>query len=234
MVAVRERRKVEMKPGARRIIGTELVLHTGTIVAIVVVCLAGAAHAENSACWGDDSRGDITCVKITQQFLLSLRGQGIEVVRKLMKAPGRELQAHILHFISNYDRGREIGAGTVNVTFEDGRAIIVAASVDSTGDAGQIDFVWNVYAAPPLGEEFDRSTKDFGRQPYCSDFSGRSEKCSGRNIDGELTLSQMEFGLTKAELLQTLETSCNPGRGIVVSDPAGDCARLRDRLREQE
>lgn len=107
-----------------------------------------------------------------------------------MKAPGRGIE-NGLHFLSNYSRGEK--SGDVNVTFEDGRAIIVNASVDSPSKVGQSEFVWNAYATPPPGDEFDRSKKDFGREPVCSDFSGLPEKCRGDDsIDRQLTLLQMQ------------------------------------------
>jgi hypothetical protein len=137
-----------------------------------------------------------------------------------------------LHFLSNYGRGKKTGSGDVNVTFDDGRATVVTASVDSPAKPGQFDFIWNAYAAPPLGDEIDRSTKDFARAPFCSDFSGKPQKCQHNDgIDKDLTMLQMQGNLSKAELRKALEVSCNPGQGLVVSDPAGDCARLRDRLR---
>ncbi len=203
-----------------------------TIAAIgALLCFGGAARADNSDCRGDESREDITCVKVAEDLLLSLRGQTIEAVRKAMKAPGRGI-GNGLHFLSNYSRGKKTGPGDVNVNFEDGRATIVNASVDSSGKPGQFEFNWNAYAAPPLGDEFDRSTKDFARGPFCSDFSGKPAKCKGDDrVDRQLTLLQMQGGLTKADLLKTLEVACNRGQGLAVSDPAGDCARLRDRLR---
>lgn len=203
-----------------------------TIAAIAaLLCFAGAAHAENSACWGDDSREDITCTKIIGKLLLGFRGQTIDSIRKAMKAPGRGIE-NGLHFLSNYSRGEKTGSGDVNVTFEDGRVTIVNASVDSPSNSGQFEFIWNAYATPPLGEEFDRSTKNFGREPFCSDLSGKPAKCKGDDsIDRQLTLLQMQGGLSKAELLKALEASCNPGQGLAVRDPAGDCARLRYRLR---
>jgi hypothetical protein len=197
-----------------------------------LLCFAGVAHADHAACWGNDSRGDITCIKITEQLLLSLRGQTIEAVRNALKAPGRSVDETGLHFLSNYSRGEKAGSGDVHVTFEDGRATAVNASVDSPGKAGQFEFIWNAYAVPALGSDIDRTTRDFRRTPFCSDFSGKPSKCQGDDtIDHQLTLSQMQGSLTKADLLKELEMSCNPGQGLIVSDPRGDCARLRERLR---
>jgi hypothetical protein len=203
-----------------------------TIVGMaVLLCFANAARADNAACWDDESRKDITCANLTEHLLLSLRGQRIEDVRKAMKAPGREIE-NGLHFRSYYSEGKKTGSGDVNVTFKDGRVTVVSASVDSPSKPAQFEFVWNAYAPPPLGDEFDRSTKDFGREPFCSDLSGKPTKCSGDDrIDHQLTFLQIQGDLTKADLLKTLEASCNPGQGLTVSDPAGDCNRLRHRLR---
>jgi len=191
--------------------------------------VAGKGNAE---CWGDDSRQDISCRALTEIFLLSMRGVTKPEVLKAMNVGGREI-GHGLRFLSNYSKGERWGSGSVNFTFDsEGRVSVIVASVDPPNMSGKsVDFVWNVYAAPPLGEEIDRSTKYFARQPYCSDFSGSPAKCIGHGIDSELTRYQMSFGSDRAELLQVLEASCNLGPGIVVSDPAGDCGRLRSRLR---
>jgi hypothetical protein len=45
------------------------------------------ARAENSACWGDASRGDISCVKITEKLLLGFRGQTVSFIQKAMNLP---------------------------------------------------------------------------------------------------------------------------------------------------
>jgi hypothetical protein len=181
----------------------------------------------NAECWGDDSRQDISCRALTESFLFSMRGATKQEIIKVMNVGGREIGGG-LHFISNYSKGERWGSGSVNFTFdEEGRVSVIVASIDPPNmDGKSVDFIWNVYAAPPLGKEIDRSTKDFARQPYCSDFSGSSAKCSGHDLDSELTRYQMSFGSDRAELLQTLEMSCNLG-----SDPAGDCDRLRRRLR---
>ena len=147
-----------------------------TIAALIL--FAGAARADNAACWGDESRGDITCSKITEPLLLGLRGQTIDAVRKALKARGRDIEKG-LHYLSNYSRGEKAGSGDVNVAFEDGRATIVNASVDSPSKTGEFEFIWNAYAAPALGSEIDRTTKDFRRSPFCSDFSGQPMKCTG-------------------------------------------------------
>jgi hypothetical protein len=74
---------------------------------------------------------------ITEKLLLSFRGQTIEFVRKVMKAPGRDIE-HGLRFLSNYGRGQKTGSGDVNVTFEDGQATIISASVDTPRSGGAV------------------------------------------------------------------------------------------------
>ncbi|WP_428532937.1 hypothetical protein [Rhodopila sp.] len=200
-------------------------------IAALALLAGAAARADNAACWGDESRGDITCAKITEPLLLSLRGQTIDAVRKAFAAPGRDIEKG-LHFLSNYSRGEKTGSGDVNVAFEDGRATTIQASVDSPSKVGEFEFIWTAYAAPTLGSEIDHTTKNFRRAPFCSDFSGQPAKCTGDDtIDHQLTLLQMQGGLTKADLLKLLEVSCDPGQGLIVTDAAGDCARLRERLR---
>jgi hypothetical protein len=186
----------------------------------------------NSECWGDDDRQDISCRSLTENFLLSMRGTTKAEVLKAMNVRGREISGG-LRFLSNYSKGARWGSGSVNFTFDDkSRVSVITASIDPPNMAGKsVDFIWNVYAAPPLGEEIDRSTKDFARHPYCSDFSGDPTKCTGLGIDGELTRYQMSFGSDRAELLRALDASCNLVPGIVARDPAGDCDRLRSRLR---
>jgi hypothetical protein len=191
-----------------------------------------ASAKSNSECWGDDNRQDISCRALTETFLLSMRGAAKADVLKAMNVSCREISGG-LRFISYYSKGEQSGSGNVNFTFDDqGRVSVIVASVDPPSMVGKsADFIWSMYAAPPIGDEIDRSTKDFARQPYCSDLSGKPEKCSGHSIDGELTIFQMSFGSNRGELLQALEASCNPGQGVVVRDPAGDCDRLRSRLR---
>ena len=187
----------------------------------------------NAECWGDDTRQDISCRALTEGFLLSMRGATKPEVIKAMNVGGRKI-ASGLHFISNYSNGERWGSGDVNFTFDaEGRVSIISASIDPPDMAGtHADFIWNAFATPPLGDEIDRSTKNLGREPVCSDLSGMPAKCKeDGSIDHQLTLLQMQGGLTKADLLKALDVSCNLGGGLNVSDPAGDCARLRERLR---
>jgi hypothetical protein len=213
------------------------------LVSIVLVFCAAAAASQlpdelpvagkgNSECWEDDSRQDISCRALTENFLLSMRGATKSAVLKDMNVRGREISGG-LRFLSNYSKGEQWGSGSVNFTFDDDdRVSVIVAAIDPPQMAGKsADFIWNAYAAPPLGEELDHSTKNFARPPYCSDLSGVPAHCAGGNIDAELTLMQMSSGLTKSGLLRALEASCNLGPGIVISDPTGDCARLRSRLR---
>jgi len=171
---------------------------------VLVCCLFFGFHANanNAACWGeqdDPTRPDISCSRITEKLLLSLRGQSEAVVRKTMEAPGRGIE-NGLHFLSNYSRGKWSGSGDVNVWFENERAASISASVDLPKSANQY-FTWSAYAPPPLGREIDRSTRNFGRQPFCSDLSGKPERCSASgSMAAELTKMQMQGNLQKASL----------------------------------
>jgi hypothetical protein len=202
-------------------------LNTLILCAAILFATAGAAHADNSACWGDESRIDIACVQITEQLLLDFRGQTFEFVRKAMQAEGRGKPTKFLHFLSMYNNGRGGGSGSVNLTFADGAVTIVNAAVDTGTTIGRSNFVWNAYEAPQLGGEIDLSTRDFARAPYCSDFAGRSPTCVTQGLAEALTLYQMSFGSNRDELLQLLELSC----GLAADDPYKECVRLRRRLR---
>ncbi|MGI4792915.1 MAG: hypothetical protein ACRYG8_02295 [Janthinobacterium lividum] len=205
--------------------------------AFIIALAAGAfaiarpVQAENAACGGDDARQDISCTAITEKLMLSLRGQDEAAVRKVMKAPGRTIEGGV-HFLSNYSRGRQDGSGDLNVIFENRRAVSIFAAVDKANGSGTQNFIWSAYAAPSLGQEIDRASADFARRPFCSDLSSKPARCSTNvGMDGELTKLQMQGNLSKADLFKGLEGACTPRQGLAVSDPAGDCDRLRRQLR---
>ena len=204
----------------------------GVLLGLTLIVGTPSPHrsmANNDACWGDNSRDDISCMRLTEPLLLSLRGKSKEQVQKAMDAPGVERQTNSLHFLSNYNSGSESGSGDLNVTFEGEHATIINAMIDANGNVGQNQFIWNAYTAPRLSQEFDPSTKNFARPAFCSDLSRKRMPCKGATTDEELMLSKMAFGSDKAELLDMLKASCNMP-GIVVSDPNGDCERLRKLL----
>lgn len=133
-------------------------------------CVANAA-TDNAECWGDPSRSDISCTKLTAEFLLSLRGKSKAAVQKAFRADGRPTdRPDGLHFLSNYIQNDGSGSGVVNVTFNEDRAVIVEAIVDGGGANRRSEFIWNAYVVPRDGAGFDRSTVNFSRPPYCSDF----------------------------------------------------------------
>lgn len=142
-----------------------------------------SAHAENSECWGDPSREDMMCTPITEPLLLSLRGRTEVVVERALDAPGRNSDRG-RHFLSNFSRGAQAGAGAVNVMFEAGRAAIITADVDEPGGAGTRMFIWNAMAAPLIGQELDSQTIDFQRSPFCSELSAASKRCKGGGMGG--------------------------------------------------
>jgi hypothetical protein len=205
----------------------------GMLLGLTFIAGTLAPHrsvADNNACWGDNSRHDISCARLTESLLLSLRGESRQQVQKAMNAPGVERQKHWLHFLSNYLKGDGSGSGYLNVRFEDGRATIINAMIDTDGNVGQNEFIWNAYAAPPLSQEFQPSTKDFTRRAYCSDLSSNPKPCKSDTTEQELMRSRMAFGSDKVESLEMLKTSCNVP-SIAVSDPNGDCDRLRKLLK---
>jgi hypothetical protein len=178
-------------------------------------------HEGNSDCWGDDSRQDITCKALTEEFLLSLRGARKRDVQIAMLTKGRETNLG-LHYISNFSRGGNIGSGIVNFSFDrNDRTYIINASIDSPGQAGEFSFIWNAYASPPLGQKLDPATMDYTRSPYCSDLSSPENRCIGHGIEYELRRYQMSFGSTPAELGRVLRMSCS-----LATDTGGACARL--------
>ena len=83
-------------------------------------------------------------------------------------------------FISNYARGEITGSGALNVVFDDGRAVVIRATVEIPAKGGRLEFIWNAHGVPLLGEEMDRSTRDFSRPPFCSDLSARPQMCTRR------------------------------------------------------
>jgi hypothetical protein len=137
---------------------------SGLVLAIgVAFASSREADAGNAACWGDDSRQDISCRALTENFLLSMRGASQDEVIKAMGANGRQLLRR-LHFISNYSKGEREGGGFVNFTFDQtGHVSIIEANVDHARSEGKpIEFIWNA---------------NMSWQPYCSDFPGGRPGC---------------------------------------------------------
>lgn len=180
------------------------------------------AQAEgNSDCWGDDSRQDITCTALTEELLLSLRGKSKHDVQIAMHTKGRDMNMG-LRYISMFGKMEKVGSGTVNFTFDnDDHVYIINASLDSPKRISAFTFIWNAYATPPLGQAIDPTTKDFARNPYCSDLSSLENRCLSRGIEDELTRYQMSFGSTLADLRRVLSISCS-----LAADSKQLCQRL--------
>ena len=120
------------------------------------------AFADNSACWGDIARPDITCSNLSEPFLDGLQSASRTQVIQAMNARGVEREAGALHFLGN-DTDRGAYNGDVNLTFMNGKVAVISAVVSrSTGDAiqSQIRYIWNV------------STEG------CSDFPGSFRRCN--------------------------------------------------------
>jgi hypothetical protein len=130
-----------------------------------LLCIACAVslpgHANNASCWGmvkdDPSRPDISCTRLTERMLLSLRGASRTEVEKSMNAPGIARADGRLHYLSN----APTYSGDVDVTFKNGRATIVHGLVQPTDTSKNLEFLWN-------GEDTF----------LCSDFPGSRNECT--------------------------------------------------------
>jgi hypothetical protein len=100
-------------------------------------------HANNAACWGmgkdDQGRPDISCVRLTESLLLGLRGASRTEVEKAMDAPGIARSDGRLHYLSN----AATYSGDLDVTFTNGRAVIVHGLVQPTDAGRNLEFLWN-------------------------------------------------------------------------------------------
>jgi hypothetical protein len=112
----------------------------------------------NSECFGDNSRQDVSCRALTENFLLSMRNATKPEVVRAMGVEGREVDDAGLHFISNYSKGERWGSGVVNFKFNpEGRATVIFATLDSptveleNGEVEEIvhaQFIWNAELEP--------------------------------------------------------------------------------------
>jgi hypothetical protein len=127
-----------------------------------LIAAANAAYAgyaadfkgDNSACWGDNERQDISCTQLTEKFFMSMRFATRAQIQKAMNAAGREIvngDRAGLHFISNYTRGSQYGSGYINFTFDkDGKVVIMSGYIDSAYGVDPPDarFIWNAELLP--------------------------------------------------------------------------------------
>jgi len=89
------------------------------------------------------SRPEISCQKLTEQFLLGLRGAKRNGVEQAIKAVGKRINEDGLHFISAYqDEDVKGGSGIANFEFENGEVILITASIDAK-DRPHSRFMWN-------------------------------------------------------------------------------------------
>jgi hypothetical protein len=133
-----------------------------TVSALVLAPSLGASFVwaedfkgDHSACW-DEPRQDMSCTKLTDRFLMSLRFKTRRAIQQAMNSAGRETNPNNpdydprgLHFISNYTRGKEDGSGVVNFVFnKDGKAVIIYGEIDTANSASLDDFRWNADLLP--------------------------------------------------------------------------------------
>jgi hypothetical protein len=138
-------------------------LFAGIAAALFTFTLARASYATplalagNGACWGDDTRQDISCMPLTERFLLSLPKKTKEEVQKAMGVLGSEM-GETLHFISiarvqpteapHNDKPTSTPDGVVNFLFdEDDRATAIFGLIDCPSGESR-EFVWNASVLP--------------------------------------------------------------------------------------
>jgi hypothetical protein len=126
-----------------KVIGAALIAMTITVPAI-----AGKPPlVGNAACWGDNSRQDISCRELTESFLMSMKDKSMSQVQEAMGVKGRPVD-NGLHFISNYAKGEKNGSGDINFVFNDGRVTVMFGSLDLPNASGDAEFIWNVTLLP--------------------------------------------------------------------------------------
>jgi hypothetical protein len=130
------------------------------LAAIIAGALCSHAYAnefkgDNSACW-DERRKDMSCTKLTDTLLMSLRFATREQIQKAMNAAGGEIDAARdtpggggLHYISNYTRGGSDGTGVVNFIFnKSGKTVIISGFIETANTASSDRFIWNAELLP--------------------------------------------------------------------------------------
>jgi hypothetical protein len=131
-------------------------LVAGTVLASGLV---GPLHAGNEACWGNNSREEVTCVALTESLLLRLRGARRAQVIALLGMPGRRFANGEMRWLSNHGRGAA-GSGSLNVTFDGAdRAAVIIADVDTAESLGGIRWVWNRDQGGLRCSDFPRSRR---------------------------------------------------------------------------
>jgi hypothetical protein len=131
---------------------------TAAIASAVMPAMADDFKGDNSACWDDSSRHEISCTQLTPEFLMSLRFKTKAEIQKLMNAAGRPIsnkERIELHFIGNYTRGSKAGSGVMNVQFDDnGKAVVITAHIDGastnygTTSGPTAKFIWSAADLP--------------------------------------------------------------------------------------
>jgi hypothetical protein len=135
-------------------------------VAVLAVALHAPAYAADTSCWGGsaDLSPDLTCVRLTEELLLSLRRAPEADVQQAMKTAGRVGLSGKLHYISNFEQSRTFGAGNVTYSFgSDGTVATIDATVEDPERNREIRFLW---------------TRDNGDET-CSDFDDSLQDCNG-------------------------------------------------------
>jgi hypothetical protein len=114
---------------------------------------------DNAACSIDPKKVENSCAPLTDKLLNGLRFATREQVTKAMKAKGQSFEENpeTVHFISNAKKGE---SGVLNVTFRDGKAVIIDAFIDHAGGR-PLQYLWTE----------DPST-------FCSDLPNSEKRCN--------------------------------------------------------
>lgn len=126
-------------------------------IPLLFFCICSQAVANNSKCWDisgrdDKSRPDIICKNLTQEFILSFKGETREKVIERMTSPGSQPSDDVIHYLSN----AKTYNGDINFQFSDNKVTAITAIV---GD-DNYTLVWN-------------AKNNFS----CSDFPASNKKC---------------------------------------------------------
>ncbi len=128
------------------------------LLGLLSIFIFSLAAADNSQCWDsitgqdDESRPDVICKELTQQFILSFRGATREQVVERMTSTGAQPSDDVLHYLSNAEKY----GGDINFEFIDNKVAVITAVV---GD-DNYSLVWN-------------AKNNF----FCSSLPGSDKKC---------------------------------------------------------
>jgi hypothetical protein len=152
----------------------------------------GNTECQSMSRENNQTSSDISCTQITEPLLLNMRGKTKSEIQTIMNVSGIQNE-DTLHFALHSNNELQ---GALNIIFKNNQATFIYASILNN------EFTWNAYSPPQnLADEFDTTTRDFTRLPYCSDFSGIPASCRQSNDNGEHQFMIMKMeGFSKQQL----------------------------------